>query len=716
MPDIPPGTQVKDLSTWAGRITAAWDALNGRPFGPLPPLEPTPPAAPDTAVTAPRQFQYPTGVNTIITPRREYTTTTPLTPFEQLRNLAALYDVAAICIASLVEEFQRKKWAVVARDKRRQRKVQPRCDAMTAFWRSPDRLNDYASWLAMVLYDVLTIDALSLYKRPNRGGGVYALEVVDGATIKPLLDERGRTVAYQQIIWGRPESQYRRPEADEGDEIMPIYAPTELIYKPRWTRPFTPYGFPPTEWIIIRINQALRKQSFDLAYFTDGNIPDMLATAPEGLMTPQQLQEFEEYFNTILEGSDQARRKMRFMPWKADVKELRPFSYETQLDYFMMQLTCAAYGRMPQALGFVETVNRAQGVVQNDITELREESLANWLKSAIFDPVIQHDLAEPELEWRWIPDRIIEDELTEAQIHQLDIAAGVISAGESRAIRYADELDGPAPGIPAAPPTHGAAPGRATPPATTRLNSPNASQIEAMAKREDPRDAWERKADKLMRQVYQAQLDRLQGVVESADAASAGAASANTAALEAELATLWQQEPTAVKKAVLPFFDELAHFAAFTAVEQLAFAGADWTLVNQTVLKLAQERALAFAQQLSQASEILTAEIVSDWISTGGTMPELVERVSRVWQGRRPDVAAVDAVTELFAKGQRRAWHATGVVKGYEINTARDSRVCPICAPKEGEYHDIDDEAGLPGFHNSCRCDIRPVVKEPEEV
>lgn len=236
----------------------------------------------------------------------------------------------------------------------------------------------------------------------------------------------------------------------------------------------------------------------------------------------------------------------------------------------------------------------------------------------------------------------------------------------------------------------------------------SAAPLTAVAKRDEEieREEWERRADKLMRQVYANQLGRINSTMERAD----------MAALEAELAAMWQNEPAEIKRALLPFFDEITRYAAYTAVEQLAYAGADWTLINQTVLKLAQERAMAFALQMAEAGEVLTAEIVADWISPGGTMPDLIERITAVWPGRRPDVAAVDAVTDLFAQGQQKAWAASGVVKGYEINTARDSRVCPICAPKEGEYHDIDDVAGLPGYHNHCRCDIRPVVKEPEEL
>ena len=57
---------------------------------------------------------------------------------------------------------------------------------------------------------MLVIDAATLYPRYNRGGSLYALDVIDGATIKVLIDENGRTPAppdpaYQQILHGRAQ-------------------------------------------------------------------------------------------------------------------------------------------------------------------------------------------------------------------------------------------------------------------------------------------------------------------------------------------------------------------------------------------------------------------------------------------------------------------------------------------------------------------------------
>lgn len=643
---------------WMVRIRKAWGVLRGFSVGDSVSAAVSGPAEP-------RQFEHPIGWNRAYMPRRDGP---GLTPFEQLRNLAGVYDVAAICIASLIEEFQRKKWVIAPMDKGRL-DLGEEMERVRRFWLRPDGFSDFGSWLTVLLYDLLTIDAVTLYKRLNRGGRLWGLELVDGATIKPLLDERGRVMRYQQILYGRPESEFVRPEVGDG------YGPDQLLYRPRWVRSFTPYGFPPTEWIILRINMALRKQTFDLAYFADGNIPEMLAFAPEGIMTPTQIQEFEEYFNSVLEGSDEARRKMRFVPFKTEVKELRPFSYETPLDYFMMQITCAAYGRMPQALGFVESVNRAQGVVQNDITELREDALANWLKGAIFDPVIQDDLGCPGLEWLWLSDRIIEDEAAEAVVHQGDIAAGVISAQESRVLRYGDRLRGKAPQL-----------------------------LEKRGEDDSDRDVLEGVGNGVMAQVYREQLGRVMAVLEGAVMEGVGD----------DLGVLWGGELGRVEQDVMAFFDRLAQAAARLALKGIG--GADWELVNRVVLQLARERARAFALQMSEASEVLTAEVVADWVSTGGTMKDLMARVARVWEGRRPDVAAVDAVTDVFARGQRLAWEASGVVKGYVISTARDSHVCSVCGPRDGEYHDIGDVDGLPGFHNRCRCDIRPVVKKPEDL
>ena len=71
---------------------------------------------------------------------------------------------------------------------------------------------------------MLVIDAATLYPRFNRGGSLYALDVIDGATIKPLIGEDGRAPeppdpAYQQILKGVPDAFATLPQEWTADQI-----------------------------------------------------------------------------------------------------------------------------------------------------------------------------------------------------------------------------------------------------------------------------------------------------------------------------------------------------------------------------------------------------------------------------------------------------------------------------------------------------------------
>lgn len=431
-----PYTPTRDLTRLAGRLGAVWDLLAGRPFSPGLPVEPSP----VTNGENPRQYQFTVGVNTSRFPRGETIEGTVLTPFDQLRQLAGSYDVASLCIATRVEQIQGLQWNIVPKDKRMigDTKVMERIDALTKWWMYPDRVNDFPTWVGMLVYDILSIDAMTLYRRRTRSGHLYALEVVDGGTIKPIIDERGRTVGYQQVLWGETVSNYSRAYADAPDEQI-FLTTQDLIYRPRYSRSFTPYGFPPTEWIILRVNTALRKQTQDLAHFTDGNIPAMLASPPEGLMEPGQLREFEELFNADLAGVDRARAKIKFMPFNANLQPLSPFNYSTEIDEWMMKVTCAAFGVTPSELGFTADINRATALAQESITYRRGiEGMAQWLKT-MFDRVIHDDLASPDLEWQWNFGKT-DDRMLLAQLDQIYTGMGVLTPDEVRSMRFGNLL------------------------------------------------------------------------------------------------------------------------------------------------------------------------------------------------------------------------------------------------------------------------------------
>jgi len=81
----------------------------------------------------------------------------------------------------------------------------------------------WSSWLRQLLEDLFVIDAPALYPRRTRGGQLFALEAIDGATVKRLLNADGRTPAppdpaYQQVLHGLPAADLTT---------------RDLIYRPR---------------------------------------------------------------------------------------------------------------------------------------------------------------------------------------------------------------------------------------------------------------------------------------------------------------------------------------------------------------------------------------------------------------------------------------------------------------------------------------------------
>jgi hypothetical protein len=181
--------------------------------------------------------------------------------------------------------------------------LEKRSALITAFFNRPDRHHRWNDWLRMVLDDVLIIDAPTLFCERSRGGQLIGLRVVDGATIKRVIDDWGMTPeppipAYQQVLKGLPALDYTT---------------RDMLYRPRNRRVHKAYGFSPVEQIVMTVNIALRRQLFTLQYFTEGNVPEALIGAPDN-WTPEQIAAFQANWDAMLEGNLAQRRHAKFVP------------------------------------------------------------------------------------------------------------------------------------------------------------------------------------------------------------------------------------------------------------------------------------------------------------------------------------------------------------------------------------------------------------------
>ena len=133
------------------------------------------------------------------------------------------------CIWHRIDSIRSLDWKLVAADD----STGDVTDAITvgmAALKKPDRINDFDTWLAKWLYDVLAYDAGTLYRLRNRAGQPVGLAAVDGTTIAPLLDYWGnppdstRPTAYVQYVNGLPWNWLTRD-----DLIYEPYRPRERL-------------------------------------------------------------------------------------------------------------------------------------------------------------------------------------------------------------------------------------------------------------------------------------------------------------------------------------------------------------------------------------------------------------------------------------------------------------------------------------------------------
>lgn len=359
-------------------------------FGPLNPMNPT--APPDVEG---RRFDFPSGYNLAQQPRAYE----PI-GFFQLRALADSYDLLRLVIETRKDQISRLRWNVVPRDWKRKKDedVRRRCREIENFFIRPDGKHFWDEWLRMVLEDLLVLDAPTLYRRRTLDGKLYSLEIMDGSTIKLVIDDWGRqptdpeVPAYQQVLKGMPAVDYSYDQ---------------LLYKPRNRRSHKVYGYSPVEQIIMTVNIALRRQVFQLNYFTEGNVPEALIGVPE-TWGPDQIKQFQDWFDSILQGNLAERRRARFVPAAIGKTYIETKGTELfgKAEEWLARVTCFAFSIPAQP--FVAMMNR--NTAETAAEEAAMEGLApmqNWIKSLI-DTVILDDFKYEDLEFRWQEDEEID--------------------------------------------------------------------------------------------------------------------------------------------------------------------------------------------------------------------------------------------------------------------------------------------------------------------
>lgn len=387
-----------------------------------------PPAASAQAGAEGRAFDFQAGINLQQRPRATEGVT-----FDQLRGLAEGYDLLRLVIETRKDQIEKLHWDIRKRGEkpRKGAPVDPTAKRIRDFLQCPDREHTFGQWLRTLLDDLFVIDAPTVYCRRTLGGDPYSLDIIDGATIKRVLDATGRTPqegpAYQQILHGVTAANYER---------------TELLYMPRNLRSYRVYGYSPVEQVMTTVNIALRRQLHQLSYYTEGSVPNLIFRVPKEWST-EAIKQFDTWWHSL-----KNRLGARFVPDGVEPIDTKAGALKDQYDEWLARIICYAFSVSPQAL--VAIMNRATAETAHQMA--LEEGLApvqNWVKAAL-DWILTTWLDAADYEFVWSDEKAV-DPKVRAEIDEIDTRSGVRTVDECREDRGLDPIqnteEGTGPGV-----------------------------------------------------------------------------------------------------------------------------------------------------------------------------------------------------------------------------------------------------------------------------
>ncbi len=699
--------------------TQAW-------FGPGQPMEVMVHGAEDVASTTGRQFDYMVGINRNITPRGNEAVS-----FTQLRALADSCDVLRLVIETRKDQMAKLGWTV----KPRNPDVEPddRCAQLQAVFQFPDREHDWDTWLRMLLEELFVIDAPAIYIRKTRGGGVYALEPMDGSTLKRVIDEHGRTPqapdpAYQQVLKGAVAAQY---------------STDELVYRPRNQRVWKMYGYSPVEQIILTINTAIRRSVHVMQFYTEGNVPEAIAGVPE-TWNPDQIKMFQDYWDSLMEGNTAQRRHMKFIPGKVDLSFTKDAVLKDEFDEWLARMVCFAFSISPAP--FVKQMNRATAETAHEAA-LAEGlmPIMQWVTN-LMNFIISEHYKMPDLMFAWTDEKAL-DPVAKAEVDKIYLDAGVILPDEVRAELGKEPLTPEQiaeisaarqpppmaiqPGLEVPP---GAAPPPALPAPVAKLDQGTevAKAKKAKPGRIDPDRAemkkQEAKLAKTMHAFFTKQASKVLSGIEKADEPDAVTGADGKKINRAVLSVNWDE----LVDDVQPVLTETAMMGGAAGLAAVGMDD-DTTIYGPRVTQWAADRAAEMVGKkwvdgelvdnpnaewvISDSTRKMTQDAVTRAVDEGQTMDELASSLEDAFGESRAMMIARTETRLADSNASMISYRESGVVAGTEWITSNDDLVSEECQANAdagvvplGDLYPSGDEA--PPGHPACRCSCSPVLSD----
>jgi len=313
---------------------------------------------------------------------------------------------------------------------------------------TPDRKNgyDWEQWAGQLMENQLVYDAVVVYPKRTFGGDVFSFEVIDGSTIKPLLDEEGGRPLppapfAQQILYGFPRGEFTADTVDvNGQTMVPGGMTTDqLMYERRLIRPKTPYGMSATEIALLDGILWMRRMDWLLKEYTHGVSGAILEVDASVDWNVDQWGDWVTALNDKLSGDTSQRLQYKPFPpgTKAVLAPEVAERYKPELDLFFVKLIAGDFGLPASEVGFTEA-----GALGASFHEGEEDILqrnvrqpdANWL-GKIATRLSVRQLGMPGVLKIQVLGLESEDEAAADAVAQAQVASGRMTLNEDRARR-----------------------------------------------------------------------------------------------------------------------------------------------------------------------------------------------------------------------------------------------------------------------------------------
>lgn len=448
-------------------------ALPRNPVTPTVPFSPGMPIVPgainppnlETGRPEPRRYEFQVAQNINVTETR-------LVPFKTLRAAADQIDILRRCIEVLKAKVSSLDWDIVLAEDAAEKMIaeiggnqvraageareqfNDEISRLRQFWEQPDRANGliFADWLNVALEEVLVLDAWAVWPQKSVGGDLLGLQILDGSTIKPLIDDRGmRPIppypAYQQILYGFPRSEFSAPS--ETEEADGEFSTDELSYMIKNRRTMTVYGYSPTERALAVADIYLRRQQWIRAEYTDGVTPElMMKTDANFGNNPDLLRAYENIFNNDLAGQTEQRKRVRLLPVGMEPIQFDGYAerFKDVLDDYLVHSICGHYGVLPSEIGF--TPKGGLGGAGHQAGEAQSGEviglipLSNWFARMLSNLSYVYLGMPRELEFKFMPSERQDSEAI-ARTLDIEVKNGSITVNEMRSLAGRSLIDSP---------------------------------------------------------------------------------------------------------------------------------------------------------------------------------------------------------------------------------------------------------------------------------